>query len=214
LYPTPDATGNPHRDYAIKIVTIHRLAALLRLLGQTLRAETESLTVIATEEPRLGFEAVFRAQYPGVARLIAVVIRDPTRAEELAVEVFLKFWRSPAAQGKGAQGWLRRTAVRKGLDELRRRARRARYERWFYFGRTNPTPEEMRGATEQQERVRTVLATMNARQAEMLLLRNEGMTYGELAATLRLNPSSVGTLLARAQGAFRKEYIKRYGKTE
>jgi RNA polymerase sigma-70 factor, ECF subfamily len=177
-----------------------------------LKVDAESLTQMAAEEPGLVFEAVFRAQYPGVARLIAVVIRDPTRAEELAVEVFLKFWRRPAAQTRGAQGWLRRAAVRKGLDELRRRARRARYESWFYFGRSNPTPEELHGATEQQERVRAVLATMNARQAEMLLLRSQGMTYDEVASALRLNPASVGTLLVRAQGAFRKEYIKRYGK--
>jgi RNA polymerase sigma-70 factor, ECF subfamily len=32
-----------------------------------------------------------------------------------------------------------------------------------------------------------------------------------LAAALKLNPASVGTLLSRAQQAFRKEYIQRYG---
>ena len=32
-----------------------------------------------------------------------------------------------------------------------------------------------------------------------------------LAAALELNPASIGTLLTRAQDAFRKEYIKRYG---
>ena len=41
--------------------------------------------------------------------------------------------------------------------------------------------------------------------------RNDISRYDELASTLDLNPSSVGTLLARAQQAFRKEYIKRYG---
>jgi RNA polymerase sigma-70 factor, ECF subfamily len=50
------------------------------------------------------------------------------------------------------------------------------------------------------------------RQAELLLLRSHGLSYEELASTLHLNPASVGTLLARAQQAFRKEYINRYGK--
>jgi len=29
---------------------------------------------------------------------------------------------------------------------------------------------------------------------------------------LAMNPGSVGTFLARADGAFRKEYVNRYGK--
>jgi RNA polymerase sigma-70 factor (ECF subfamily) len=33
-----------------------------------------------------------------------------------------------------------------------------------------------------------------------------------VASVLGMNPASVGTLLSRAQHAFRKEYIKRYGK--
>jgi Sigma-70 region 2 len=76
-----------------------------------------------TETP-FDFEATFRAQYERIARVIARVVQDPARAEELAVEVFLKLWRNPQAQGENAGGWLYRTAVRKGLDELRRRTRR------------------------------------------------------------------------------------------
>jgi RNA polymerase sigma-70 factor (ECF subfamily) len=53
---------------------------------------------------------------------------------------------------------------------------------------------------------------MNAQQAEILLLRGNGLSYQEVASTLGLNPASVGTLLSRAQRAFRKEYLKRYGK--
>ena len=45
----------------------------------------------------------------------------------------------------------------------------------------------------------------------LLLLRADGLSYDETAAALNLNPSSVGTLLARARQAFRKEYVKRYG---
>ena len=36
-------------------------------------------------------------------------------------------------------------------------------------------------------------------------------SYEELALSLGLNPASVGTLLGRAQQAFRKEYLERYG---
>ena len=35
-------------------------------------------------------DTLFRTEYPRLARIIARIIRDPGRAEELAVEVFLK----------------------------------------------------------------------------------------------------------------------------
>jgi len=161
-------------------------------------------------EASFDFEGTFRAQYERIARVIASVVRDPSRAEELAVEVFLKLWRTPQAQGESARGWLYRTAVRKGLDELRRRTRRARYEALLGFGRVL-TPEDIRLANEEREQVRLVLAAIASRHSELLLLRSQGLNYSELAASLELQPTSIGTLLARAQQAFRKEYIKRYG---
>ena len=157
------------------------------------------------------FEATFRAQYEHIARVIASVVKDRARAEELAVEVFLKLWRSPSAQGEKAEGWLYRTAVRRGLDELRQRTRRSRYESLLRVGQKVPTPEDVRNAAEEQEKVRLVLAVLASRQAELLILRSQGLSYEELAMALELNPASIGTLLSRAQDAFRKEYLKRYG---
>ena len=156
-------------------------------------------------------EATFREQYERVARVIARVVRDPARAEELAVEVFLKLWTNKQAQGDRTQGWLYRVAVRMGLDELRRQTRRTRYERLLGFGGGVQTPEDIRRATEEQERVRLVLGVINRRHAELLLLRSDDFSYDEVASALDLNPASIGTLLSRAQQAFRKEYIKRYG---
>jgi RNA polymerase sigma-70 factor (ECF subfamily) len=157
------------------------------------------------------FETVFLANYDRIARAIVRVIDDPARAEELAVEAFWKLWQHPQAQGEAAGGWLYRTAVRLALDELRRRARRARYEQLLTFGRAPQTPHDLFSASEEQGRVRTVLAAMDRRQAELLLLRSDGVSYDELASALALNPASVGTLLSRARQAFRKDYVKRYG---
>ncbi len=156
-------------------------------------------------------ETVFLTQYERIARIIGKVVRDPARAEELAVEVFLKLWRNRQAQGEGTEGWLYRVAIRSGLDELRRKTRRNRYERLPGLNRGVPSPEELHSQTEEQEKVRAVLCRVTPRQAELLLLRGDGLSYGELAAALDLNPASVGQFLSRAQQAFRKEYTKRYG---
>ncbi len=166
---------------------------------------------VAAEDQAFDFEALFRAQYDRVARVIARVVKDRARAEELAVEVFLRLWKDSRAQGGNAEGWLYRVAVRKGLDELRHRTRRTRYEKLLGASPKVPTPEDVRGAAEEQERVRLVLAALGSRHAELLLLRSHGLSYEELAMALELNPASIGTLLRRAEDAFRKEYIKRYG---
>src|SRR5580692_7565537 len=93
--------------------------------GELIRAE------IVADIPSTGLdlEALFRAQYARIAGLIARVVRDQARAEELAVEVFLKLSRDRRAMSENAEGWLYRAAARMALDELRRRTRRERYEK-------------------------------------------------------------------------------------
>jgi RNA polymerase sigma-70 factor, ECF subfamily len=158
-----------------------------------------------------GLETIFRAQYDRIARVIGGVTRDPARAEELAVEVFLKWSRNSNAHGENAEGWLYRTAIRTGLNELRQQTRRSRYERLVDFVRGSRSPHDLFAAGEEQERVRQVLGAMEPRRAELVVLRSHGLSYDELAAALDLKPASVGTLLSRAQKTFRKEYMKRYG---
>jgi RNA polymerase sigma-70 factor (ECF subfamily) len=185
-------------------------------------ATTDSAVRITFDEVGLASEAesaletIFCVEYKRIARVIARVTRDPARAEEIAVEVFLKWAQTPKAQGEHAAGWLYRTAVRAGLRELRSETRRAWYERLFALvpsGRANGprTPEDVHTAREEQWRVRSVLSVLSWREGALLLLRSEGLSYAEVAAAVQVSPTSVGTLLTRAQQAFRKEYVKRYG---
>ncbi|HLH18827.1 MAG TPA: sigma-70 family RNA polymerase sigma factor [Bryobacteraceae bacterium] len=171
----------------------------------------QPIAVIVPAAEPLDFESVFHAHYGRIARLIARLVRDTARAEDLAAEVFWKFWRTPRAHGAQADGWLYRTAVRTSLNDLRAATRRARYESLTDPPPGEPTPEQAHAASEEREQVRRVLAGLDPRQAELLLLRSSGLSYNEVAAALELNPASVGTLIARAQQAFRKEYIRQYG---
>jgi RNA polymerase sigma-70 factor, ECF subfamily len=179
-------------------------------------AANEGVVEMSFDAAQPDLETVFRDQYERIARVIAGVIRDPARAEELAVDVFLKWERTHSAHGEGARGWLYRAAIRAALNELRRETLRCRYERLLASvlpGKTTgPNPHELYAVEEVRERVRVVLAAIEPRQAELLLLRSNDLSYQELASTLNLNPASVGTLLSRALEAFRKEFIQRYGK--
>jgi RNA polymerase sigma-70 factor (ECF subfamily) len=174
-------------------------------------ANSQLVDAVLTEESPFDFESTFRTHYARIARIITKLVRDPARGEDLATEAFVKLWRHPKAHCENAPRWLYRVAVRKGLDELRRQKRREHYEGLLRQTRVEPTPEEIRTTAEVQERVRSILAVIAPRQAELLVLRSHGFSYEELALSLGLNPASIGTLLGRAQQAFRKEYEKRYG---
>ena len=175
-------------------------------------AHGDAVAAEAAPDEVLDFDAMFAAHFARVARVVGRVVRDRGRAEELAVDAFVKWWRHRDGRNRLTVGWLYRVAVRLGLDELRRTARRSRFDRVIGAWRgAPPTPEDLHSAQDEQQRVRLVLSTLRRRDAALLLLRSDGLAYDELASALGLNPSSVGTLISRAQRAFRTEYVRRYG---
>lgn len=176
-----------------------------------MKADGEPVAEFAVQSGPLDFGELFHTHYPRIARVIARMVQDPARAEELASEVFWKLWRSPGAQGGNSGGWLYRTAVRMGLDELRRQSRRRRYEKLLDLFGSSPSPEQLHSEGQDQQHVRLVLSVLKVRDSSLLVLQSEGLSYLEMAEILHLNETSIGTLLRRAQQAFRKEYVKRYG---
>ena len=165
----------------------------------------------AAEAARNDFEALFRTYYSRLARLLYRVTGDAARAEEIAAEAFWRLYRRPPRSNDNVEGWLYRTGVRLALDRLKQERRRARYEALAAVFRSVPGPYKAVEDRERATRVRRALAALKPKNVLLIVLRSEGLSYGELAAALRLNPGSVGTLLARAEEAFRKEYLNRYG---
>jgi RNA polymerase sigma-70 factor (ECF subfamily) len=174
-------------------------------------ADSKLIADIPTASEAFEFEDVFASQYDRILRVIRRLVRDPGRAEDLAVEVFWKLWRKPPRKQSDPGGWLYRTAIRAALDDLRRQARREKYEKLFSFPMMAPTPEQQHSVNERRERVQRVLASLKTRDAELLILRFDGFSYQEIEQMLAVRPGSVGVLLKRAQAAFRKEYVHRYG---
>jgi RNA polymerase sigma-70 factor (ECF subfamily) len=139
------------------------------------------------------------------------VTADTGRAEEIASEAFWRLHRKPPRDKTNLEGWLYRTGLRLALDQLRKDRRRARYEALAGPFAISANPEQSAEQNQNRERVRATLAALDVDQIALIVLRAEGFTYAEVARKLRLNPASVGTLLARAEQAFRKEYVNRYG---
>jgi RNA polymerase sigma-70 factor, ECF subfamily len=172
----------------------------------------ESISV--PEETSRDFETLFDAGYRRLARLLYRVTGDTGPAEEIAAEAFLRLHRKPPPARINIEGWLYRTGFRLALDHLKAERRRARYEAIaavFGVAGSPQRPDAALEQTEERTRVRQALGGLSTDHVALILLRAEGFTYEELAAKLQMNPGSVGTQLARAEKAFRKEYVKRYG---
>jgi hypothetical protein len=77
----------------------------------SVNAEREPITDAGTKAGLVDFEAIFHAHYFHIAEVIARIVKDADRAEELAIEVFWKFWRHPGAYESNPGGWLYRKAL-------------------------------------------------------------------------------------------------------
>ena len=166
----------------------------------------------APNEAGLDFDALFATGYRRLARLLYRVTGDFGRAEEAASEAFWRLYCKPPAADTNIDGWLYRTGLRLALDQLKKDRRRARYEALGSLFGLAASPHQVLEQTEERARVRQVLGTLKTEQVALILLRAEGLSYAELAVALRVKQGSVGTLLARAEEAFRKEYVHRHGK--
>lgn len=182
------------------------------------RAMTEPRELPESWDSR--FEKFYLEHY---GRVLAVLFRMTASrgdAEDLANEVFVKLYRGrsmPNADGNVA-GWLYRTATNLGIDALRKASRRRQHEN--AAARESRAPQAADGpltavlSGERRQRVREVLSQLKPVQAQALILRSSGFSYQEVADALDVKRVSVGTLLLRAEEAFRKAYRATAGQEE
>jgi RNA polymerase sigma-70 factor (ECF subfamily) len=160
------------------------------------------------------FETLFHRHYDRVYGLLYRLVGSRDEAEDLAQEAFIRLYqhtlRTRPFQRAGQQNvsaWLYRVATNLGYDALKTRQRR-----WQRDTLLVPDPQGGPGAEqtvarqEEQALVRAALARLPRRQAQLLLLRQMGLSYAECATACDVAPGSVGTLLSRAAAAFRKAY--------
>jgi len=156
------------------------------------------------------FERVFAEFYGRIVGALCRMLGDRAQAEELASEVFLRLYQRPHEPESydNIGGWLYRTATRLGIDSLRSAGRRALHERdaGTHLATAPDTPLEEALRAERARQVRRTLARLKPIQAQILMLRSNGLSYKELADALEVKPASVGRLLARSEEAFERAW--------
>lgn len=158
------------------------------------------------------FEQVFRRAYPRLVSLAQRVLRDRSAAEDVSQETLARLAGAAILDRPDSEidAWLTRVCLNQTSNTLRTRTRSI--DREDRAGRQQPRhnddddPAGALIAQEDRDSVRDALAALPDRQRAVLLLRHSGYTYAEIAAAMQISPGSTGTLLARAERAFRNIY--------
>ena len=152
------------------------------------------------------FEALFDAVYPSLFRYCNRLTGDPDQAEDLTQEAFFRLLdRGAEGTEAGLRSWLFMVATNLIRDRSRTQATRRRILAGFPPPENVPGPDRALARSEEVARVRKALNVLNERDRTMLLLRQEGFSYREIAEVAGVSHRSVGTILARALQRFAAE---------
>lgn len=148
----------------------------------------------------MDLEQVYREQYRSLVGFIAKRTGDRARAEELAQEAFVRAIRS---RPEHPRSWLYAVAANLVRDDARRAGVARRHLRIVRqeaeHERDVPAADTTWARDEDDARLRAALASLAEHDREALLLKEEGLSYDEIAARLGLSRGSIGTTLARAR---------------
>lgn len=155
------------------------------------------------------FVELFNAHFQKIFRVLDRLSGEPDLASDLAQEAFIRLHRRGALPD-APEAWLISVAmnllrnVKSTASRRRRLLTVARAE--GVLADPPPSPADVVDAEDSRRRVRVAVDRMPERERRILLLRAEGYSYRDIATALALNEASVGTLLARANRAFRALY--------
>ena len=156
-------------------------------------------------------ERLFREYHAMLVRYLTRRLGDRDWAEEVAQETFVRALRQESIVNE--RSWLFAVANNLVRDEARRVTRqRKNLELMAAEARAeaqDPTEEsqEITPAMAQESAdARRALETLAERDRQALLMKEEGLDYGEIAEVLGIEKSSVGTTLSRARRRLAETY--------
>ena len=152
----------------------------------------------------MSFDDLFEDVYPGLHRYCVRLTGDEDVAADTAQEAFVRLLeRGVKGEPAGLKAWLFKVATHVIRDRARVEGNRAR------LLAANPMPDAVEDHTQDRidrsrrvADVRKALDSLDERDRTLLLMREEGFQYRELAEAIGVEPTSVGTLLARARRRF------------
>lgn len=152
-------------------------------------------------------ERLFRTYHATLVRYLTRRLGDRDWAEEVAQETFVRALRQESIVNERA--WVFAVAhnlVRDGARRDARNRRRLELLTAEVEDMHEPAPDVVLERAQSAALARRALEALGERDRQALLLKEEGLDYGEIADVLQIEKSSVGTTLSRARRRLAETY--------
>ncbi|MEX2180657.1 MAG: sigma-70 family RNA polymerase sigma factor [Gemmatimonadaceae bacterium] len=157
-------------------------------------------------------ERLFVTYHATLVRYLTRRLGDRDWAEEVAQETFVRALRQETIVNERA--WVFAVANNLVRDGARRDARNRRHLELMAAeardsaaeGQEQEEGEQTSARAREMAVARRALAGLSQRDRQALLLKEEGLDYGEIAEVLQIEKSSVGTTLSRARRRLAESY--------
>ena len=163
----------------------------------------------------LSFDEAFTLHHRAVFRTARAVVRDSAIAEDVTQEVFLRLYRNlNSTPGEELlRAWLLRVTLNVARNTLRGQSRSMVRDNEYQkstaeYGTLADAPEDDYERRMAIEEARRALEKIKEPMRSCLLLKQQGLSYREIATSLSLKETNIGSLVARG----RKEFARVYGK--
>ena len=171
----------------------------------------QSATAAATE--RIEFDEAFTLHHRTVFRAARSVVHDCGLAEDVTQEVFIKLYKhiDSIKDAEMLRPWLIRVALNEAKNTVRGNIRANTRDENYVKESVENSVFSVESEYEQQAEISEINRALNKIKEPLrscLVLKQQGLSYREIAASLELNEASIGTFVARA----RAEFMRFYGK--
>src|SRR5262245_54001033 len=170
-------------------------------------------TAAAAAKETIGFEEAFTLHHRTVFRTARSVVQDAGLAEDVTQEVFIRLYKhmDTLPNLEMLRPWLIRVALNVARNTIRGNIRANTRDDNSVKESAANSIFSVESEYEQKSEVGEINRALNKVKEPLrscLVLKQQGLSYREIAESLSLNESSIGTYVARA----RAEFMRFYGK--
>jgi RNA polymerase sigma factor (sigma-70 family) len=170
-------------------------------------------TAAASVKETIEFDEAFSLHHRTVFRAARSVVQDCGLAEDVTQEVFIRLYKNmhTIADTDMLRPWLIRVALNLAKNTVRGNIRANTRDDNYVKETVENSVFSVETEFEQQSEANEINRALNKIKEPLrscLVLKQQGLSYREIAESLSLNETSIGTYVARA----RAEFMRFYGK--
>jgi RNA polymerase sigma-70 factor (ECF subfamily) len=167
----------------------------------------------AAQKEKIVFDEAFTLHHRTVFRAARSVVQDAGLAEDVTQEVFLRLYHhmDSIRDSEMLRPWLIRVAINVARNTIRGNIRANTREENYVKESADVSVYSVEADFEERESTSEINRALNKIREPLrscLILKQQGLSYREIAESLELTETSIGQYVARA----RKEFLRFYGK--